>query len=411
MILSVGITPGAIASALTWDDCVRLMIANNKELQAQERTSAAAEFRYSGAANPYFPEVSANLSYSQNQILQLVTTNTQGYSAGLLLKQNLFAGFRDISNRDWAKAQTRIVDYDTQILKARLSKDLKVAFEAYLFALRSIELRKSIVKRRQDNVRLVDLRFRGGRENRGSVSLSQANLSEARFEESQAQLWLQQSRVTLAKFIGVENPETLEVIGNVPVSEPPSGNANLKQMAETTPKVLRAFAVEEQATAGLGVARANFFPTLGIEAGIRQADNRFFPQENREAFVAASVNIPLFNGGRDYFETKAQNENVLAAAHSKDQAVRESFDLLQTALSNYIQAVERVKVNEAFVEAANIRAEIGRMRYNNGLISFEDWYYIENELIDRQKKVLEARRDRVQLEALWEEAQGKGVLQ
>jgi outer membrane protein TolC len=56
------------------------------------------------------------------------------------------------------------------------------------------------------------------------------------------------------------------------------------------------------------------------------------------------------------------------------------------------------------------RADIARTKYNNGLMTFENWDIIENDLIQRQKSFLQGQRDRVVAEAAWEQAQGKGVI-
>jgi outer membrane protein len=83
---------------------------------------------------------------------------------------------------------------------------------------------------------------------------------------------------------------------------------------------------------------------------------------------------------------------------------------LKQAYANYVQAVEQLNVNQAFVDAAQMRAEIARSQYNNGLIAFSDWNLIENDLIQRQKSYVQSQRDRVVAEAAWEQAQGKGVI-
>jgi outer membrane protein TolC len=83
---------------------------------------------------------------------------------------------------------------------------------------------------------------------------------------------------------------------------------------------------------------------------------------------------------------------------------------LKQAWAGYVESEEKLKVDQAFLEAAVLRAEIARSRYNNGLMSFEDWDRIENDLIQRQKTVLQSQRDRVTAEAAWEQAQGKGVI-
>lgn len=83
---------------------------------------------------------------------------------------------------------------------------------------------------------------------------------------------------------------------------------------------------------------------------------------------------------------------------------------LKQTFASYQEAVERLKVDTELLDAATIRAEIARNKYNNGLLSFEDWDIIENDLISRQKFVLQSRRDRIVAEAVWEQAQGKGVI-
>jgi hypothetical protein len=57
-----------------------------------------------------------------------------------------------------------------------------------------------------------------------------------------------------------------------------------------------------------------------------------------------------------------------------------------------------------------LRAEIARSKYNNGLLSFEDWDLIENDLINRQKALLVSVRERVTAEAGWEQARGEGAI-
>jgi hypothetical protein len=48
----------------------------------------------------------------------------------------------------------------------------------------------------------------------------------------------------------------------------------------------------------------------------------------------------------------------------------------------FVEAVEKTKVDNSFWEAASTRARIARQKYNNGLLTFEDWDVIENDLID-----------------------------
>ena len=74
-----------------------------------------------------------------------------------------------------------------------------------------------------------------------------------------------------------------------------------------------------------------------------------------------------------------------------------------------MESIEKLKVDQSFLEAALKRSEIARSKYNNGLMTFEDWDLIENDLIARETAVLQSQKDRATAEAAWQQAQGQGV--
>ena len=51
--------------------------------------------------------------------------------------------------------------------------------------------------------------------------------------------------------------------------------------------------------------------------------------------------------------------------------------------------------------AAEIRAEISRQQYEGGLLSFENWIVIEDDLITKKEKLLDARKSALLAEAAW----------
>lgn len=398
------------ATTLTWEQCVQRTREHNEQLQAELAQFESAAHRETIARSGFLPQVTASTSFGRTETEAPTPGQSEFYGADVRLEQSLFTGLSDWNRTRQAKANTKIAEQNLRSAKARISRDLKITYSNLQYSLRLVELQKSIVERRAENVRLVELRFQGGRENKGSVLLSQAILEEAKLEETQARLVLRAARADLARVIALENPRELSVSGDVPLSTPPSVDLNLEEIALQTPAALNAMAAEEAAQAGVGIARANFFPSLSVNASVNRGDEEFFPDRDRRWSVGVGLSIPLFRGGRNYAETKIQSQNLLASIVLRSRTLKDSLTSLETTLANYLVAVDRVKVAEAFVEAVSLRAEIGRMRYNNGLISFEDWYNIENELIGRQRGFLQAKRDRVHTEAAWEEVQGKGVI-
>ena len=120
--------------------------------------------------------------------------------------------------------------------------------------------------------------------------------------------------------------------------------------------------------------------------------------------------FPLFNGGKDYHGTRSASAAWQAAELNRFNINRDLLVRLQTTYSAFVEAVTKLRVDESFVKAATLRAEIARKRYNNGLMNFEDWDIVETDLINRRRSYLQSKRDRVIAEAAWEQAQGKGVL-
>ena len=227
-------------------------------------------------------------------------------------------------------------------------------------------------------------------------------------------IWAALARVIGISF-GNDEFQDFEIVGSVPLNA--SGAITtlslpfLKTLAVTTLDYQRASAEEEAARAGVTIARSSFFPSLGLNGSIGRDGPAFFPNRSERWSVSAALTFPFFNGGGDYSNLKTSVATAGAAERTREGALRLALERLQLSYSAYVEAVRRVIVDESFQKAASTRAEIGRSKYNNGLLTFEDWDVIENDLINREKAILQTRRERVNAEAAWELALGKGVIE
>ena len=69
-------------------------------------------------------------------------------------------------------------------------------------------------------------------------------------------------------------------------------------------------------------------------------------------------------------------------------------------------AMETVAVQKKFLRAAEERAKIAQAQYSNGLISFDNWIIIEDDLVGAKKAFLDAQANAYIAEAEWIQAQG-----
>ena len=70
------------------------------------------------------------------------------------------------------------------------------------------------------------------------------------------------------------------------------------------------------------------------------------------------------------------------------------------------QDIDMVEVKQKFLEAAQERAKITQSQYSTGLISFDNWTIIEDDLVSTRKSFLDSKADALIAQAYWVQAKG-----
>ncbi|AFY00381.1 TolC family protein [Bdellovibrio bacteriovorus] len=406
LLLTLSSAQALAANVYTFADCLELVKKNNAELVAAEQSMDSAKYNLNASYSNYLPQITANAGYQKSETNQV---ESEGYTATLNATQNVFNGFGDMAKVSENEGKVKVAEASLRTVKAKISYDLKSAFANVIYAQESLKLTRSIQKRRADNLNMVELRFQSGRENKGSVLLSKAYLKQAQLDVLKAENFFNTSRSSLIRVTGLAPDAEFEVQGKAPESTPSSVTPAFTKLAEQTPERLQAQGQIQSAEAGLSSARSEFLPSLDLSGSVGNTGDSWYPEQDRWS-VGATLSWSLFSGGKDYFTNKSAFAQKLVAENTWKNSQLEIIVKLRQTFAEFTEAVEQVKVSDAFVEAGSVRAEIGRSKYNNGLTTFDDWDKIENDLISYQKDQTLKRRDRVVAEANWEKTQGVGVL-
>ena len=414
-----------LAAPLTFEQTVELAVQYNAALRNARAGAAAAEQRVRAAYSGFLPQVSGDVTYvDRSGSASPSVTATTAYSTSVTVTQNLFAGYQDQARVEQGAANVDLAQAALALAKAQLSRDLKTAFAGLSYAQDSVVLTEDILRRLEENLRLVELRFEGGRENKGSLLLSQASVAQGRFERLQARQALASAQAQLAAAIGLAAPfggantanphvpdytvPDLRALGTVFLIAP-SAVPDYAALVRGAPELRDVIARERSAGADLRLARAGFYPSVSVSGSIGRDGSTWFPNQDSRV-LSANVSIPLYSGGRDYYGERGALAALDAVKANRENVEGQILVRLKQSYAAYVESVEQLTVARAFVTAAQTRATIARARYENGLISFEDWDRIENELTQRRKALLLSHRDRVSAEAAWESVQGKGVI-
>ncbi|MGE0615023.1 MAG: TolC family protein [Bacteriovoracia bacterium] len=405
VLMGGGLAASAWGESVTWEASVMQAGEQNAELRAARESVEAARATRNSRYSPFLPQFTAALGYNYGEG---ATGGSRTYSASVTGTQNLFNGLGDRAQLDQASATLRQSEATLDQTRARVSFDLRASYAGLLYAQRSVKLQEEIIRRRSDNLKLVQLRFESGRENRGSALLSQAYLNQANYELLQAKHAISTAQSQLAKALGRDADAELVASQDLPETDPPIV-PDFRAALGFTPEHRQSIAQEEAADAAVTAARAGFFPTLNLTATTGRTGDQWLPPDSRWS-IGLSLSFPFFSGGRDYFGTRTALANYSAASLSRVSQDRQLVVKLKQTHAAFVEAVEKYKVDESFLAAAKSRAEIARNKYNNGLLSFDDWDIIENDLISRQRSVLQSQRERAQAEAAWYQALGQGVV-
>jgi len=399
--------PPAQAVELTWDDCVKAALQTNPDIRAERFRLDAATARRNSAFGGFLPRFSASVGAGDSGTgnnPDVKEIGADSWSAQLTASQSLFSGFSTLSNVRRNLASVRRQQAVLQAGSAETRNRLRRAFADLLYAQENITLLETISKRRADNADLVRLRYEGGRENRGSSLRVDADARASAFEVSRAKRALSLARRQLARETGLGEFSPVSVKGAWEIPPPPD-NPDLDELVPAVPAVRQSIASTEEARAGLWGSLSPFWPSLDASAAISRDGPEWIP-ENRTWGAGLTLSYSLFNGGAD--------ANNALAARAEDRAAREELDStrrsvrvgLESALYDYLDAYENVGVQKQYLDAAVVRADIGRAQYANGLLSFSQWDIIETELVDSGRGYLAARRDALFAEAAWNRSLG-----
>lgn len=403
---------------LTWHECVSRVTKGNPDIRAAGEKVSSSDSLARAAYSGFLPKVTAGAnatrgnSYSFSQLggvpLNMPAGDNTVSSGSVSLSQNIFSGFKDVSLVEQTSATRDLSRTTLDSTKVQVSYDLKSAFASLLYAQKYVTLTQQIIKRREENAQLVELHFESGIENKGNVMLSNAFVGQAKYDKIVARDSIEVSSQQLAGVMGLDELKEFEVAGDVPLVEP-GAEPDFKRLAATTPLYRQSVAQEQVSEAGVSLARANYFPTVDLTGTVSAQGNNSFPNTGKRSLML-NIALPVFSGGSDYYNVKSASALYVASSYQKESVDQQLLSKLKQAFKTYSEAVIKLTVDKAFLEAAEVRAEIARGKYNNGLLSFEDWDIIENDLITKQKTYLQSERDRVIAEAAWELSAGKGVI-
>ncbi|MFH1259719.1 MAG: TolC family protein [Elusimicrobiota bacterium] len=388
---------------LSWENCAAEAKASHPDLISAEEKLRQAKAGQRIVASRLLPQIGSSLSLGMSRTED--QDKSDSYSYGVSGKQLIFDGFKTFYNRASAVENVKSAEYNYKLVSSNLRLRLKTAFADLLKAQELLKLTEQILVRRKQNLELVTLRYQAGREHRGSLLNAQANMAQAEAEVSQAKRNLELAQRRMVKELGRREFSPLLVKGELAIKN--SGQKpDFENLAKTTPLLLDFTTRRESARLGVKAAEADFYPQISASASANRSSSEWPP--DREGWSAgASLSFPLFTGGSRLFEV-SRGKSVLNQVEADERSKRDSviLDLQQTWI-DLQDAVENIEVQKKFLSAAEERAKITNAQYSIGLVTFDSWIIIEDDLVRTKKSFLNSQVNALAAESNWAQAKGE----
>ena len=434
VLISAILSPAILGDAhademkLSWKECVTITMDKNPELKSSRELIIQSKAKVGSAISGYLPQISANLGAtvsrqtSQDQTTQKYSTNVNqilvneatkkkwddsySYSYGISGRQMIFDGLKTVFDIKSAESLVDQSKYRHQVSSSQVRLDLRTSYVRLMKSQESIDLLRQIASRWKKNLDLVTMRYRAGREHRGSVLNAEANLAQARLELQQAERGLRISQLELLRQMGVPVYAPVSADEKLAGKIASSGRPDLYVLLKTHPLVLQAEKQREASEYGKKSKIAAFSPVISATGSAGKSDSSF-PAGRTNLSAGLDVSVPLFTGGSNYFNYRA-SESEVRKLKADEQATREKVLLdLEQKWNDWQNSIGQTAVRRKFVEAAEERSRIAESQYSIGLIQFDNWIIIEIELALAKKYYLDALASELVAEAAWIQAQGE----
>jgi outer membrane protein TolC len=337
-----------------------------------------------------------------------VSLGDKQYFYGLEAKMSLFSGFSQYNNTRALSAKLKSAQEN---YTRAVSNAVCEAYSAYvhlMYTYELIDLYKQIKHRRTENRDLVKLRYHSGNADMGSLRRIEADVKMTEYKLEKAQRAIETASAALLVAIGRNDDITiLETDEKIVVDKEIISKPDFDNLIIKTPDFLSAKYSLDYAKAINWANKGQWLPSIDFTGRINHQRYDKTWDENKSWDTALNLSYPLFSGGKRFFDTKSfAAQEKIAAENFRNTKNGLKLNAIQY-YNNLVNDHEILTVGNFYLESCKLQTDIAKRKYINGLISYEDWYTIEDSYITYQENMLNYRQKAILSKISWIRFLGK----
>jgi multidrug efflux system outer membrane protein len=392
-----------------------LATTNNQQLAAAYANIQQARALVKVAGADFFPQISADPSYSRQRVSANQSRGAASSSHG-----ETFNVFNVPGDASWELDLWGRVRRQVEGARARFSasaddhESSKLAIQAEVaidyFTLRSLDaqdkvLQETVVAYRR-SLELTQNRRKGGIATDLDVSQAETQLASTEAEIPAVQLQRANVLHALAVLCGQSAPSfeisvTQEALAaarkafdagpGIPVSVP-------SELLEHRPDIATGERLMAAANADVGLAHAAFYPRVMLNAsgGFLSVDaSTLFNWESRAWSFGPSVSFPLFTGGRNRAQLAAARAAYDATVANYRQTVLSAFQDVEDQLAAQRLLAQQYEKESAALKSSRRTLDISMIKYKGGVITYLEVAIAQSSSLAHEQTVVQLSGQRL----------------
>jgi outer membrane protein TolC len=389
----------------TWEQVLSETKTKNPTLIKSKYLLDQAELNYKIALSNFWPKITASAEVSQSGS-NLLSEDIVSYSYGISGKLSLFNGFSDFVQLKIKNIELKIAQEQYNRTLADVVYNIRKSFINLLWAQQNVSLAEKIYSRRKDNYELIKLRYEAGREDKGSLLKVEADLLNSEFELKKAYRTKDVYVKQLLKDIGIETLKDISVEGTF-YKDVPEIVTDFLYLIKNTPEYKIAELKLKKVEQEIVIAKSIFYPELSLSVNI-SASGTEFPLNTPTWSSGLGLSVPIFSGGKNYYNLILSEKNKVFQEQSFNETKLQLLSSIETLYNTLIDDYENINIRKKYLQATEEQTKITTLKYLNRLVSYYDWYSIENEYINAQKNFLNSIKNYAITYATWKNYLGIG---
>ena len=299
--------------------------------------------------------------------------------------------------REAARADLEASGFDLATVRMTVISELVNNYVQARLAQARLKVARETQAVQRDNYQIASWRLQAGLVSSLDEQQARAQLAQTNATIPQLEASLKGSLNRIAVLTGQapgDATRTLETPAPIPQPSTDIATGIPADTLRQRPDVRSAERALAAATARIGVAQAQLYPSLGISGNIGTTSNAFSQLfELITGGVFANVAQTIFDGGRLASQVRAQKAATDAAFAAYKQNVLSALEDVENAMASLTSARARKAEFAIAYDASNNAAILARSQYQAGLIDFQTLSNSENTLLNARNSLASAQAD------------------